>query len=667
MKWRINPIMNKFINNTALKIKKIQKDKNFLLIRKTIFRYTISFVIFAFLAIVVEIFLNINSIGDNYEETINPNQITKEGVTIFDSEIIVEEGGGQFIIDVGERYVKKLSFDFTKPDTELLVNATITIEKSNTYGEYENLVVNDSNPYLINKSIININEKVKSITIAFSSGQKGVCINNIKISNKFVMSKERIIFFTSLFFVIYILILTRKKWADKTENIFIVLALTVGTLFVVFLPVSKVSWDEEAHFKRAYTLPISVHSIVTPTVNEYSIVSLTNWPFNITQSKEEKVELAAVLDTRGDYRDEEYIQNGKYNNFSAGIKLYDFHYLPSAIGIKVAQFFNMSFYYVYMLGRWFNLLAYSIIIFFAIKKITIGKNILAVIALMPTPLFLASVYSYDAMVIALITLGFSYMLYEYTNRDKIINCLNSIICIGAISVGSLAKAVYIPIILFGLLMPKNKFRSKKQMWIYKITIIILFLILMSTFVLPSIISPPDVGDVRGGSTSTSEQLSLIFSSPFSYASVLIDNIKNTFLDYSIGKSSLGLLAHISSAPYSQLIIMLVIIVVFTDARKEETGYVSTKEKVGLLIFIFMIITLIWTALYLSFTEVGKTTIAGVQGRYYIPILFPLMIIIRPRKILNNVKKDKVNVLIYGLVVFILFSTIYECVLTPYNL
>ena len=35
----------------------------------------------------------------------------------------------------------------------------------------------------------------------------------------------------------------------------------------------------------------------------------------------------------------------------------------------------------------------------------------------------------------------------------------------------------------------------------------------------------------------------------------------------------------------------------------------------------MVILLIWLAMYLSFTPVGEMKIAGVQARYYLPLLY----------------------------------------------
>ena len=634
---------------------------------KKIVKYCIIVLSVALISLLTEVLFNINAIKDSYNEEIANDTLILTGCEITQEGIVIGDEGGNLTIDIDGRYVNKLSYGFTRPYTELMVNATISVEKSNVYGDYENITITDNNPYLISKSDVNIGEKVNKITITFASGQEGLLINNISISNTVQFNKERLLFFFSLYILITVVVFTRKIWSSKSENIFLVIAITVGTVFVWLLPASKVGWDEEAHFKRAYTLPISLSSVVTPTVNEYSVVSLTNWPYNITQSKEEKMELAMVLDTRADYRDEAYIEYFTVSNKDNLTRIYNFHYIPSSIGIKIGQLFNMSFSYVYILGRWFNLIAYSIIVFFAIKKLAFGKNIMSALALMPTPMFLASTYSYDAMVIALLFLGISYLISEMANKTEIISKKNMVISLVAVSVGALAKAVYIPIILIGLMMPKSKFKSKKQHIIFKSAIVVLFILLMSTFVLPSLLSPPEVGDVRGGDTSTSEQMKLIFSKPFAYFDVWLNNVGETFFDYTIGKSSLASMGHIAISPCANLIIIFMTAVIFTDSRREDSGTLVIREKVGIGATLIITIALIWTALYLSFTEVGKTQIAGVQGRYYIPLLFPLFILLRPKNIENKISKEKYYLIVYGIIIYILFKTIYECVLIPYNL
>ena len=180
---------------------------------------------------------------------------------------------------------------------------------------------------------------------------------------------------------------------------------------------SKVGWDEEINpFNRAYTLPITRTAKLTPTLHEYTAVSLTNWHYNLPQSKEEKVELFGSLDTLADYRSPEAIE---ISNQTKPYQFLQSALYPQALGIKAkSELLHLNFGYVYMLGRWCNLLAYAVIMYFAIKKLPIGKRLMAAIGLMPTPIFLASTYSYDAMIIAGITFGFAYLLAELLDRKK---------------------------------------------------------------------------------------------------------------------------------------------------------------------------------------------------------------------------------------------------------
>lgn len=41
----------------------------------------------------------------------------------------------------------------------------------------------------------------------------------------------------------------------------------------------------------------------------------------------------------------------------------------------------------------------------------------------------------------------------------------------------------------------------------------------------------------------------------------------------------------------------------------------------MVVILIAVIVLIWLSMYLSFTPVGQNTIAGVQARYYLPLLY----------------------------------------------
>ena len=94
-----------------------------------------------------------------------------------------------------------------------------------------------------------------------------------------------------------------------------------------------------------------------------------------------------------------------------------------------------------------------------------------------------------------------------------------------------------------------------------------------------------------------------------------------------------------------------------DEMKAKDVY-AIKEKTVSLVAIFATISLIWTALYLSFTEVGRTVIAGVQGRYYLPFLFLFYLCFRSKKIENKFQVEKYQFALMLLAAIMLMNQIY---------
>ena len=65
----------------------------------------------------------------------------------------------------------------------------------------------------------------------------------------------------------------------------------------------------------------------------------------------------------------------------------------------------MPFTYIFLAGRFAELMTYIIVMFFAIRIIPIGKRALTFISLTPTALFLAVTYTYDTIVFCFISLA----------------------------------------------------------------------------------------------------------------------------------------------------------------------------------------------------------------------------------------------------------------------
>ena len=197
---------------------------------------------------------------------------------------------------------------------------------------------------------------------------------------------------------------------------------------------------------------------------------------------------------------------------------------------------------------------------------------------------------------------------------------------------SLPKAIYAPLLLLLIFLPDEKFKDKKTARTIKTLIVVITLLLMSTFVLPMLIGGV-AGDARGGNTNASEQFRLIITNPFRYAKVLVKFFLLEGPKLFISVKSLSNPSYASAyigniLEFTSLVFYLLFVYVLFSNRVEEK-YLNVKTKILYGLMYLLIFALISTALYLSFTEVGSTSIAGVQSRYFLPLLPFLMVILTP--------------------------------------
>ena len=136
-------------------------------------------------------------------------------------------------------------------------------------------------------------------------------------------------------------------------------------------------------------------------------------------------------------------------------------YVGSALVLKAGGLLHIPFGILYKLGRLGNLYVYAAVLYFAIKKTPVGKAILAFLALMPEPMMLAGAYSYDPTVTAFLWLSFAGILEAALGGRKMDWKAYALIVLTFVW-GCRVKAVYAPLILLGLMIPAEKFRSKRE-------------------------------------------------------------------------------------------------------------------------------------------------------------------------------------------------------------
>ena len=174
-----------------------------------------------------------------------------------------------------------------------------------------------------------------------------------------------------------------------------------------------------------------------------------------------------------------------------------------------------------------------------------------------------------------------------------------------------------------------------------------------------------MGDTRGGAVSVSGQISTIVHHPLGYLSVWLENVGNSFTSYMFGEGLFGTLGHLSVStctPYIAILIVFVILADFTDAKIPT---LSIKQKGIILGILLLTSAFVWGSMYLAFNEVAAVFIGGVQGRYFIPLMFLVYLLFHTDKIKNTMNLKLYNTLVFSGSLYILLRTIYDCILQPY--
>lgn len=531
--------------------------------------------------------------------------------------------GSTITLKVKDGYINKINFDYIskksfKWNIETKDNSIIATKSSSSY---------------INIASKDVNIKTKIIKIRFKDKVK---IKNINIDNSLSFSIIRFIIMLSGLAITLILYVYRTYFYNHLEKAFILIGSTVGILLILALPKGLYfSWDDQIHYICAYNF------LSSSTVKYSKAIDVIETNFfmkeeNFSTSEEKK----AIYKKLNNFNIKDKY-NKDINNYST--KYNKIIYLPFFIGLSLCRYFDFGFVFSFVIAKVLNLLLYLVLFYFAIKISKNYSKYLFLIGLSFSCMFLASQFSYDPTITAAICLAFSVYMEmiesEKVNGSYLLTFVLSIIW------ASLPKAIYCPLLFLVLFIPNKKFKNKKMALTIKALISLIAIMLMFTFVLPMFIGNV-AGDTRGGNTDASAQFHLILSNPIWYAKVLIKFLITSGPDLFINNKMLYLTGYIGNYVSkvlqlcSQVFYILLLYVVFSNKTPEGKLPKSIKILFG---FIYLIIfSLISTALFLSFTEVGNESIAGVQPRYFLPLLPFLLVILTPTIKVENIDMYKIN-------------------------
>ena len=523
-------------------------------------------------------------------------------------------------------------------------------------------------------------------------------------------NEYRCVFIIACLMCIYITIIGAKKADKKPELIALLLLGVIGIMYVMIIPAeAEMSWDESIHYWNA----VGVSHPLSGYANKAE--EWLYWHSGIGYGLPNSIDALRIS------------QNSVQNLYNTGqivaantdvwTKISCIAYVPAALGLAIGRCLHLPYMWTFHLGAAMNMILYLILAYFSMKKLKSGKMILVTVTGLTTAMFLAGVYSLDSWITGFTMLGLA-TFFETMQKQKVLSVKNMFIMLGSFSLGFLPKTIYCPLFLLFLMIPESRFVNYKVMRRFRVTTLALFVtfllemvlsfklflpilivawlfinvcylifarmtrkqkmiigislgiilvsvgIFVAYYVLPGLLGR---GDLRGGlEVNSAEQAKFILNNPWKYMKILMKYIFTNYLYFGGAfKVIFGTFGYIGESSFQLISFGLLLIVAFTDKNAEDSWKEYNKVKIAMIVLVMMIIILIATALYISFTPVALETINGCQPRYLIPLMFGFFALIGSNKWKNKLSLKIYNSAVMAMVAALLLANAWQVVVRLY--
>lgn len=434
------------------------------------------------------------------------------------------------------------------------------------------------------------------------------------------------------------------------EKVFLIFALFFGMLYIFITPPFQ-SVDEANHFYRAYSisqgnfidknqdgivgnfLPDGLHRL------EEKFLYLNQNPFAKTSIKDFK-EAYKI-------KSEKTVLTGFAN--TALYSPIPYAVQTSAIAISNSLNFNplLTFYAV----RIFNLILYCFLGYWALRTIPFMRAAVFLILLVPMNLSLAASCSTDVTLLG-VSLLFVAKIFEAINKSLTTKNYLLLLVMAFILAMTKHNVFLIPLIF---LIPKEKFNGN---YILKVSGIFL------TSIIPCIIWSKAIEHIYvplNPDADMYKQINFILNNPLKYLHIIIMTV--IFKTLRLIATSVGFLGWQDTRLWFMTYILYPVAIFFSAIYSGiNNDFLSKYKKIFVILLAIASYLFISTYLYLAWSPIGNSIIIGLNGKYFTPLLLPVLTVIA--LLLKNKQHKITSTIIYGMYGFsaiILTSSIISLV------
>lgn len=434
----------------------------------------------------------------------------------------------------------------------------------------------------------------------------------------------------------------------RLEWIFVVFTMVIGGLYLFALPPYTVP-DEASHFVTAYAQSsVLLREDVLDEEGKVVVADESLWGCDQNYPSKDSYQkfLLGALGRGTKLEDRKVSSRTPLEMRHPG-------YLPQVIGITMGRLLKVNSEQLLLLGRVFALIWYAFIMYQAIKRMPFGKLVLFVVGTLPMTVQMVVSYNYDSVLLGVCFFLTAYIL-QLIYRPRKIGWKDIIVLCSLTVVIASIKFIYLPILGMALFIPRDKFKSKKQK-ILAIALVAGVGMIVMFYLKFAAIQNAAVQHSTMQESGAAISLEYMIEHPRTIIRIFWRTLQHqsSFYISSMVASPLGWLE--IWVPNIVVIGFVVLLIGSGIVQEDDEQKLKPAIRVFGSIIIIGMAGLVLLALLLDCTNIGAGMIAGVQGRYFLPMLPLAIILLRNRAVVFKKNVDRYFVLALS---FLHCATIY---------
>ena len=429
----------------------------------------------------------------------------------------------------------------------------------------------------------------------------------------------------------------------ELHKLYIICGLILGILFSLVMPV-RTTPDEPLHLAQAYAVSdymmgtdVVIAGGVAERADDYTYYNRTNrYNWNDYKAYWKTIDDPIVND--------ELVNAGqrKIDNL--------YPYFVAGIGITIGRVLHLGPFLTLNLGRLFNLILFVAIASFSIKLIPVGKELLFVILMLPMTVQQSMSYSYDVMVISFAIFETALFLWlDYSENIPLKRMISAIVLmfILAAFIFPIKGHAYFLLFLLPVYSLIHACEEKKKDRIWKISMsVILLLVVIAIVAWAFIATHPGVMPSELGYVDWAQKdgykVQYLLHHPVTFIRLIGATLTYQFGAYFVS-TVIGVSLGFMDIPIPDIMVYAFLALLILAALRSGDNEVrlTHRNKVFFAGINILTVLAICVGMLLTWTPTDQFYINGIQGRYFLPIIFMLLILLDNDylKVASRIKKS----------------------------